>query len=148
MKPKAARIAPTVLLIAVLAAGTALAADAAEEVTKVLNAQVAAWNSGSIERFMEGYENSDATVFTSGGRIVRGWKAMLERYRQSYGAGGLGVLRFSELQVTKISKDAALVLGRWQLQRAGEASGGVFTLLFRKGRSGWKIVHDHTSSGQ
>jgi ketosteroid isomerase-like protein len=39
-------------------------------------------------------------------------------------------------------------MGRWLLQRSGQNSGGIFTLLFRKTRVGWRIVHDHTSTSQ
>ena len=138
------------LLVSISFAGATLfaAEDAKKEVAKVLDNQVAAWNGGSIDEFMRGYEVSESTVFTSGARVVRGWKNMLDRYRSTYGSGDLGKLQFSEIEVTVTSKDAALVLGRWQLQRADQKSGGVFTLLFRKTRAGWRIVHDHTSTSQ
>ena len=135
-------------LVAIPCSTVWAAEDIKKEVTKVLDEQVAAWNRGSIDEFMRGYEVSESTVFTSGARVVRGWKNMLDRYRSTYGSGDLGKLQFSEIEVTVTSKDAALVLGRWQLQRAEQKSGGVFTLLFRKTRAGWRIVHDHTSTSQ
>jgi len=135
-------------LVAITCSTVWAAEDIKKEVTKVLDEQVAAWNRGSIDEFMRGYEVSESTVFTSGARVVRGWKNMLDRYRSTYGSGDLGKLQFSEIEVTVTSKDAALVLGRWQLQRAEQKSGGVFTLLFRKTRAGWRIVHDHTSTSQ
>ena len=141
----------TVSLIALVAC-TCTAIQAGENipkaVTKVLSDQVSAWNSGDIEEFMRGYQISESTVFTSSGRVIRGWGNMLERYRKAYGNGGYGKLQFTEIEVSTISKDAALVLGRWQLQRSGQNSGGIFTLLFRKTRAGWRIVHDHTSTSQ
>jgi ketosteroid isomerase-like protein len=142
-------ITTTLLLLLACSCTAAQAAeDVKKEVTKVLDDQIAAWNRGSIDEFMRGYEVSESTVFTSGARVVRGWKNMLDRYRSAYGNGDIGKLQFSEIEVTAISKDAALVLGRWQLQRAGQQSGGVFTLLFRKTRAGWRIIHDHTSTSQ
>jgi ketosteroid isomerase-like protein len=45
-----------------------------------------------------------------------------------------------------LSKDAALVLGRWHLKRAKDDPHGTFSLLFRKTKAGWRIVHDHSSS--
>ena len=41
--------------------------------------------------------------------------------------------------------DAAVVLGSWSLARAGDNPHGKFTLIFRKFKDGWRIVHDHTS---
>jgi ketosteroid isomerase-like protein len=58
----------------------------------------------------------------------------------------MGVLTFLEVEVAMVSKDAALVFGRWHLQRFSEEPQGRFTLLFKNTKDGWKIVYDHTSS--
>ena len=113
----------------------------------VLDAQAAAWNRGDLEAYMDGYARSDDTVFVSGDRVTRGWQTVLERYKKAYDSREkMGVLTFSDLEITILSKDAAIVLGRWHLQRSKDEPHGRFTLLFRKTKSGWKIVHDHTSS--
>jgi len=57
----------------------------------------------------------------------------------------MGTLKFSEIRITPLSSDAAIVLGRWQLVRPKDKPHGAFTLLFRRTTSGWRIVHDHTS---
>jgi ketosteroid isomerase-like protein len=112
----------------------------------VLDAQREAWNRGDIEGYMDGYDRSPDTVFVSGDRVNRGWQTVLDRYKKSYGSREkMGVLTFSDLEITVLSKDAALVLGRWHLKRASDEPHGTFTLLFRKAKAGWKIVHDHTS---
>jgi ketosteroid isomerase-like protein len=59
----------------------------------------------------------------------------------------MGVLTFSDLDVTVLSEDAAIVFGKWKLKRRHDRPRGLFTLLFRKTEDGWRIVHDHTSSG-
>ena len=41
---------------------------------------------------------------------------------------------------------AALVHGRWRLQRAQDQPSGLLTLLLRKSAQGWRISFDHTSS--
>jgi uncharacterized protein (TIGR02246 family) len=113
----------------------------------VLDAQAAAWNRGDIETYMDGYARSAETVFVSGDRVTRGWQTVLERYKKTYDSREkMGVLTFSDLEITVLSKDAAIVLGRWRLQRSKDEPHGRFTLLFRKTDAGWKIVHDHTSS--
>jgi len=113
----------------------------------VLDAQRDAWNRGNIEGYMDGYNRSPNTEFVGGDNISRGWQTVLDRYKKNYNSREkMGMLTFSDLEITMLSKDAALVLGRWRLKRANDEPHGTFTLLFRKTKTGWKIVHDHTSS--
>jgi uncharacterized protein (TIGR02246 family) len=119
----------------------------AAEIRSVLDAQRDAWNRGDIEAYMDGYARSADTVFVSGDRVTRGWQTVLERYKKTYDSREkMGALTFSDVEITILGKDAALVLGRWHLQRVHDEPHGRFTLLFRKTKPGWKIFHDHTSS--
>ena len=73
----------------------------------------------------------------------------LERYRKSYQAEGreMGKLTFSDLKIEPLGTDAAFVRGRFQLILSdGKQPTGIFTLIFRRLKGEWKIVHDHTSS--
>jgi beta-aspartyl-peptidase (threonine type) len=116
-------------------------------VRAVLDAQVAAWNRGDIDAFMEGYRRSPETVFISGDSVTRGWQTVLDRYRARYDSREkMGTLSFLEIEIKPLSRDAAVAFGRWQLARAADTPHGRFTLLFRRTREGWRIVHDHTSS--
>ena len=113
----------------------------------VIDAQRDAWNRGDIAGYMDGYARSPTTVFISGDKVTRGWQTVLERYKKGYDSREkMGVLTFSEVEISLLGKDAAVVLGRWHLKRAQDEPHGTFTLLFRKTKAGWKIVHDHTSS--
>jgi len=113
----------------------------------VLDAQVAAWNRGDIESYMNGYDRSPNTEFVGADSITRGWQDVLDRYKKRYDTREkMGTLAFSDLEITMLSNDAALVLGRWRLKRANDEPHGTFTLLFRKRKAGWRIVHDHSSS--
>src|SRR2546423_13237104 len=113
----------------------------------VLEAQAAAWNRGDIEGYMNGYDRSPNTEFVGGDSITRGWQEVLDRYKKRYDTREkMGTLTFSDLEITMFSRDAALVLGRWRLKRANDEPHGTFTLLFRKRKAGWRIVHDHSSS--
>jgi ketosteroid isomerase-like protein len=113
----------------------------------VLDAQRDAWNRGDIEGYMDGYARSPKTEFVGGDGISRGWQTVLDRYKKNYNTREkMGTLTFSEIEITLLSKDAALVLGRWRLKRANDEPHGTFTLLFRKTKAGWRIVHDHSSS--
>jgi ketosteroid isomerase-like protein len=118
-----------------------------QEMQSVLNRQAAAWNKGDIDGYMNGYWKSDSLIFTSGGKIQRGWGATLDKYKKSYNSKEkMGTLEFSQLEFHELSPDAAWVLGHWELQRKADHPNGVFTLIFRKFPEGWKIVHDHTSA--
>jgi ketosteroid isomerase-like protein len=120
---------------------------AAAAIRAVLDAQAAAWNRGDIAGYMDGYDRSPQTEFVGGDSITRGWQEVFDRYKQRYDSREkMGTLTFSDLEINLVSKDAALVLGRWRLKRANDEPHGTFTLLFRKMKNGWKIVHDHSSS--
>jgi ketosteroid isomerase-like protein len=115
------------------------------EIRAVLDAQVAAWNKGDVEGFMQGYWNSPNTTF-SGRTFTRGWKTVLENYRKNYNtAEKMGVLEFGELEINPLSKTAAYVTGTWQIIDKNKNPHGRFTLVFRRFKNGWRIVHDHTS---
>jgi ketosteroid isomerase-like protein len=118
-----------------------------EAIRAVLEAQVAAWNRGDIPGFMDGYWRSEETVFISGDSVTRGWQATLDRYKKGYDTREkMGALAFSDLDIKLIDKKNAVVIGRWALQREKDNPRGRFTLIFRKFKEGWRIVHDHTSS--
>jgi len=127
--------------------GTTASNEAA--IRAVLDQQARDWNDGSIERFMQGYAKRDDIRFASGGDVQRGWQPVFDRYVKKYGdRAAMGQLTFSELEVTILSADSAVVLGRWKLKREKDNPSGLFTLVFRKLPEGWCIVHDHTSAAE
>src|ERR1700730_7449760 len=94
-------------------------AKAQAAIRRVIEAQRDAWNRGDILGYMKGYQQSDETVFVSGDNVTRGWRTVLEHYQKSYDSREkMGVLAFSELEITMLADDAAVVVGRWHLQRA------------------------------
>jgi uncharacterized protein (TIGR02246 family) len=121
--------------------------NATAEIQSVLRAQQDAWNRGDIDEFMNGYARSASTVFVSDDQVRRGWDTVRERYRQKYSdRTKMGTLAFSDLEITILSPDAAVVLGRWALKRKTDEPHGRFTLIFKRLPEGWRIVHDHTSA--
>jgi len=119
------------------------------DIMAVITAQEAAWNRGDIPGFMEGYVRSDSLRFASGGSITYGWQTTLERYQKGYrNRADMGNLTFSQISIDVLSRQAALVFGRWQLTRKNDAPWGLFTLLFKHTADGWKIFADHTSSAR
>jgi uncharacterized protein (TIGR02246 family) len=123
-------------------------------IREAMTAQVAAWNRGDINAFMQGYEDSSETTFV-GKSVKKGYRPILERYKKSYATRAqMGALTFSDLDVRLLPStcgtiELALVTGRFHLDRAEHGSAkkdkGIFSLVCRKGPHGWKIILDHTS---
>jgi ketosteroid isomerase-like protein len=115
-------------------------------IRKVMDEQTSAWNKGDIDGFMLGYWNSPEMTFVSGTNVTKGWQPTLDRYKKGYDSKAkMGVLTFSDLEITLLGKDSAVVLGKWSLQREKDNPNGLFTLTFRKFKDGWRIILDHTS---
>jgi len=119
-----------------------------------IQTQVEAWNRGDIPAFMQVYEHSPETTFI-GANIGKGYEKILERYQKNYSTREqMGTLTFSDLEVRMLpgsckKAEFAVVTGRFHLDRTqkGESKkdDGIFSLVWRKGPHGWKILLDHTS---
>jgi ketosteroid isomerase-like protein len=66
----------------------------------------------------------------------------------------MGTLSYSDLDVRLLpdgcgKNEIALVTGKFHLERAAHGAAkkddGIFSLVWRKGPQGWKIILDHTS---
>lgn len=138
----------TALLVLASCAAALPAGDTeAAQIRAVLAGQAAAWNRGDIDGFMQGYWNSEQLRFASGDSVTYGWAAANKRYHAHYpDRATMGTLEFSDLDVELLAPDAAIVFGRWALQREHDRPHGLFTLVLRKTVDGWKISRDHTSA--
>ena len=124
------------------------------KIRAALTAQTEAWNRGDIDEFMKVYEDSPDTTFI-GAAIGKGYKPILERYKKGYSTQAqMGTLTFNDLDVRLLPNgcdktDVALVTGKFHLKRTEKGSAtkddGIFSLVWRKGPKGWKIILDHTS---
>ena len=118
-----------------------------KEILAVFNRQVAAWNAGDLEGFMQTYWKSEKLTFSGGGKTTRGWQATLDRYKKSYSSKELmGKLTFSDFEVTTLGPTSALALGRWHLEREKDSPEGNFSVILKKLDGKWKIIHDHSST--
>ena len=136
-----------ILMAALVCAVPEQPPNSVAEIQCVLSAQQGAWNRGDIDAFMNGYAQSASTVFVSEDEVRRGWETVRDRYRTRYSdRAKMGTLSFSDIEVTMLSPDAAVVLGLWRLKRANDEPHGRFTLIFKRLPEGWRIVHDHTSA--
>ena len=145
------------LVLALISSAVAVYAQASGSdegaIRAAFAAQVAAWNRADIPAFMQTYENSPETTFV-GATVSKGFDAILERYKQAYATPQqMGTLSFNNLEVRMLPESCgrveyAVVTGNFHLERAvkGEAKkdDGIFTLVWRKGPQGWKILLDHS----
>jgi ketosteroid isomerase-like protein len=128
------------------AAGQKLRETDRAAIMAVLTAQQTEWNKGDIRGFMAGYWNSSELTFAESRGFTRGWEPVMARYEKNYAdKAAMGTLNFQELELRSLGADAALVLGKWHLQRQAGDIGGIFTLVFERFPEGWRIVHDHTT---
>ena len=144
------------IVMLVIGDGSVSAQPAADEaaIRAVIAQQLVAWNHGDIPAFMQAYEDSPDTTFI-GATLRKGYARILTRYKQAYTTPEqMGTLTFSNLEVRLLDSSCgtasfAVVTGSFHLERAqkGEAKkdDGNFSLVWRKGAQGWKIVLDHTS---
>jgi uncharacterized protein (TIGR02246 family) len=121
-----------------------------DEIRAMLHNSQAAWNRGDLVAFASDYEDSPETTFISRDITHGGTKAVLERYRAHYATPeAMGTLTYSELEVRVLTPDLVLANGKYGLKRTAAGGGdasGRFTLVIRKTKAGWKIIHDHSSS--
>ena len=118
------------------------------DIRALMEQQSGAWNEGDLVRFVADYLDSPRMRFVSGGSVRYGAGDVLDRYRRNYpDRAAMGVLTFTDLDVRVLTDEYVFVFGRYNLERATDAPTGLFTLLFERTGDGWKISHDHTSSG-
>lgn len=118
------------------------------DIRALLERQATAWNEGDLVTFVADYLDSPRMRFVSGGAVRYGTDDVLDRYRRTYpDRAAMGVLAFTDLDVRILSGRYVFVFGRYNLERESDAPTGLFTLLFERTPDGWKIAHDHTSSG-
>ena len=146
-------LAAVALATAVGVCGCADSSDPAADIVSVMREAEAGWNAGDLEQYMDCYRRSDSLRFAGGATVSTGWETVLANYQRTYpDRAAMGRLTFSDLDVTLLADDAAMVFGRWRLDREGEAIEdapyGLFTLLLRRLDAGWRIVHDHTSAAR
>ena len=124
------------------------------EIRAAIQSQTDAWNRADIPAFMQTYEDSPDTTFI-GQKLRKGYEPILQRYKQSYTSREqMGALTFSDIDIRVLpsgcgKSEIALVTGKFHLDRRehGEAAkdDGIFSVVWRKGPHGWKIILDHTS---
>ena len=135
-------------LALMLAASSPAQTSPEAAIRHLLDQQTADWNRGDVEAFMKGYEDAPTTTFV-GQTVQYGYATILERYRKLYTTpAAMGKLTFSHLAIRVLDANYAVATGNFHLERTAAGGGnadGIFSLLFKRDSSGWKIILDHTS---
>lgn len=128
--------------------------DDEAQIRAAITSQTDAWNRADIPTFMQAYEDSPETTFI-GQTVRKGYQPILQRYQQSYNSREqMGTLTFSDIDIRLIpagcgKAELAVVTGKFHLNRTAHGAAakddGIFSLVWRKGPHGWKIILDHTS---
>jgi ketosteroid isomerase-like protein len=117
-----------------------------QQIRSILDRQVAAWNSGDLRAFMNGYWESDSLMYIGKGGVTYGYASTLQSYVRNYGdTARMGKLSFQLLHVQRLAADVYFVVGKWSLRRSAGDTGGHYTLVWRKINGRWVIVSDHSS---
>lgn len=117
-------------------------------VESVMQAQLKAWNQGSVDGFMLGYWHSDSLKFITQKGVRMGYDSVSANYKRHYNTPEkMGQLSFDNLQFYTLDSNAEIVqcTGQWHVMSNGVNGGsGIFSLLFKKINGEWKIIVDHT----
>ena len=116
-----------------------------QEILAVMQMQEKAWNNGNLDKFMQGYWQSDSLMFIGKNGIKYDWQTTLENYKKSYpDKAAMGKLTFKIIKL-EVNNDSAYMLGEWSLERESDNPNGYFTLYWKKINNKWVITIDHTS---
>ena len=137
------------MIPAALAAVALVAAPADDQaaILDVIARMEAAWNRGDFPGYMAGFKRPDA-VFVSGGKFLDGWQGRLDQYVRDYGGAPerRGTLKFYDMKVELLGPDAAMLIGKYRMDRPGRVTHGINTRLFRKIGGRWLITMNHVSA--
>jgi uncharacterized protein (TIGR02246 family) len=142
---------PLLLTTMLAAACTAAAAPSAGDLTPVIRAMLdsaaTAWNAGNLDGFMFTYAHDSATTFMTPRGPVCGYDAIRARYAPRFEPGGVrDSLTFTDLVVRPLDADYAIATARYVLTRGDSVTAtGPFTVVLRRQREGWRMIHDHTT---
>jgi ketosteroid isomerase-like protein len=121
------------------------AADAAA-IRAMLNTSATGWNRGELSVYLSPYVDSATAVGRTG--IVRGVQGIEGQMRAGYWRTGrpLQMLSYDHLEIRPIGPNQAIVTGQYILTGGGVPTRtGWFTTIWVRTRSGWRMVHDHSS---
>jgi len=117
------------------------------EIRARLFKQQDAWNDGNVDQFMQTYWKSDQLVFIGASGVTHGWQKVCDNYKKHYpDKTNMGKLTFTILEMSRIDKNTAFVIGKYYQERTIGDLKGTFSLVWKKIKGEWVIVSDHSSA--
>lgn len=122
--------------------------DLRTSIENMLYESAEAWNRGDLSGFMDDYLQSETTTYIGSAGMLTGYDAVRARYAPLFQPGAArDSLRFEDIRARRLGAVDGVVTARRVLYRGSEVTGsGPLTLVVRRTSSGWKIIHDHSSS--
>lgn len=126
------------------ASAGAIASRTSEDIVRgVLLANAAAWNEGNLAAFLDGYDQGAAVRLVNGADAVTGISGVRKHYQAIVqGAGAMGRLSFSDLDVTLTAPEVATVNGRYAHESGLARTTGALTMVMKQVEGRWRIVQD------
>jgi len=113
------------------------------DVTKVILAQQARWNTGDLDGYVSFYKNAQDTEAVLGAPFL-GLDAIRKAYHVNFPSrDAMGAIEDSEVTVRPMGENFALATGKYHLMRNKKSGGdatGTFTLILEKTAAGWQII--------
>jgi uncharacterized protein (TIGR02246 family) len=113
------------------------------DVTKVILAQQAAWNTGDLDRYVSFYKDAKDTEAILGNPFI-GLDAIRKAFHVNFPSReAMGAIEDSEVTVRALGENFALATGKYHLMRNKKSGGdalGTFTQIFEKTSAGWQII--------
>ncbi|RYG14456.1 MAG: DUF4440 domain-containing protein [Chitinophagaceae bacterium] len=115
------------------------------EIIKLMDEAAVAWSKSDLDGYMALY-SPKATMMGNTGRI--GLKAIREVYEKHFFEAGKAKqpLAYTSYEVTMLGKEHALLTGVFILKATEKLKEqrGIFTVIFIREATGWKLLHDHS----
>lgn len=121
-----------------------------KDVTATFNMLVEGINQVDATKVMSVYDKTDRTLFFNyNGSATIGWDNMNSNRQASYAKRKNVSLEVTGLRVEVLSPTSAYVSCKWKQTQEYEGkleqASGRMTLVFKKRKAGWKVLHLHTS---
>lgn len=125
-------------------------ADPSKDIRAVFDTLIEGIRNADVEKVMSVYEKSDRTLFfNNNGSATIGWETMRENRERLYSKTTNVTLETTGVRVEVLSPTSAYVSCKWKQTQdfdgRPESASGRMTLVFKKIRKEWKVVHLHTS---
>jgi ketosteroid isomerase-like protein len=113
------------------------------DVTKIILAQQARWNTGDLDGYISFYKNAQDTEAILGSPVI-GFEFIRKAYHVNFpNRDAMGAIEDTEVAVRSLGDNFALATGKYHLMRNKKSGGdaiGTFTLILEKNAAGWQII--------